>query len=132
MLAEFGKDPLPIGVHSPGHVAATDAEARERFWPHYRETHDRIGGQRGWPPLTRDAFELEIGAGSLYVGSAETVARKIARTVRLLDPARFQLKYSAGTLPHAAMMDSIERYGRDVMPIVRDLLATDAAAAVAA
>lgn len=131
-LAEFGKVPQPIGIHSPGHVAATDAEARERFWPHFRDMHDRIGAQRGWPRLTRDAFEREVEAGSLYLGSAQTVARKIARTVRLLKPSRFQLKYSAGTLSHAAMMDSIERYGRDVVPIVRDMLASDSAVATAA
>lgn len=131
-LGEFGKSPQPIGVHSPGHIAATDAEARDRFWPHYREMHDRIGAQRGWPPLAREAFELEIAAGSLYLGSAETVARKIARTVQLLEPSRFQLKYSAGTLPHALMMDSIERYGRDVVPMVRDMLASDAPVAAAA
>lgn len=126
-LAEFGKPALPVGVHSPGHVAATDAEARERFWPHYREMHDRIGAQRGWPPIIRAAFEREVEAGSLYVGSAETVARKIARTVRLLGPKRFQLKYSAGTLPHALMLDSIERYGREVAPLVRDMLSSPAA-----
>ncbi len=122
-LGEFGKPPLPVGVHSPGHVAGTDDEARERFWPHYRAMHDRIGSERGWPPLTWEAFEHEIEAGSLYVGSAETVAAKIARTVRLLEPARFQLKYSAGTLPHAVMMDSIERYGTEVVPRVREILA---------
>ena len=124
-LAEFGKAPQPIGIHSPGHVAATDVEARERFWPHYRAMHDRIGAERGWPAMGRDAFDREIEAGSLYVGSAETVARKIARTVRVLAPSRFQLKYSAGTLPHAAMMDSISRYGREVMPLVREMLSGD-------
>ena len=124
-LDELGKPSVPIGVHSPGHVAATDAEARERFWPHYREMHDRIGAQRGWPPLTRADFVREIETGSLYLGSPETVARKIVRMAQALDPARFQLKYSAGGLPHAAMMDSIERFGRDVVPRVRELLDSD-------
>lgn len=130
--AEFGKGTLPVGVHSPGHVAATDDEARERFWPHYKAMHDRIGAQRGWPPMGKDAFLREVEAGSLYLGSAETVARKIARTARELGPARFQLKYSAGTLPHAAMMDTIERFGRDVVPMVRDMLSDVALRAEAA
>lgn len=124
-LTEFDKPLVPISVHSPGHVAATDAEARERLWPHYKAMYDRIGAERGWPPVSVESFEREIVSGSLYVGSPETVARKIARTARLLRPARFQLKYSAGTLPHNAVMDSIERYGRDVVPLVRDLLASD-------
>ena len=52
-----------------------------------------------------------LAEGSLYVGSPETVARKIAATVRALGASRFDLKYSAGTLPHEAMMRSIELYG---------------------
>lgn len=85
--------------------------------------HDRIGASRGWQAFTHDAFVRQIEAGSLYVGSAEMVARKIARTVCALGPSRFQLKYSAGTLRHGEMMDAIERYGREVAPMVRDLLA---------
>ncbi len=32
-LAEFGHRALPVGVHSPGHVAATDELALEQLWP---------------------------------------------------------------------------------------------------
>jgi hypothetical protein len=48
--------------------------------------------------------------------------------VQALGVSRFDLKYSAGTLPHEAMMRSIELYGREVMPRVRELLAPVAAA----
>ncbi len=130
-LGEFKRVPQPIGVHSPGHVAATDAEARERFWPHYKLMHDRIGAERGWGPFTRAAFEQEIESGSLYVGSAATVARKIVRMAQALGPARFQLKYSAGGLPHAAMMDCIGRFATEVVPQVRRELLAGAAAAPA-
>ena len=84
---------------------------------------DRIGAERGWPPLTRSAFEDEIGGGSLYVGSPETVARRIAETVKALGASRFDMKYSAGPLSHEKMMRSIELYGRKVIPLVRDMLA---------
>ncbi len=125
--------PLPVGVHSPGHVADTDEQAREELWPHYQVMRNRIGAERGWPPTSRAEFEREIAVGSLYVGSPETVARKIAATVRALGASRFDLKYSAGTLPHEAMMRSIELYGREVMPRVRELLAdTPPVSAVAA
>ena len=83
---------------------------------------NRIGAERGWPPTNRAEFDREIAAGSLYVGSPDTVARKIAATVRALGAARFDLKYSAGTLPHDAMLRSIELYGREVIPRVRDLV----------
>ncbi|HEY9016548.1 MAG TPA: hypothetical protein VIM84_15955, partial [Gemmatimonadales bacterium] len=65
----------------------------------------------------------EIAQGSLYVGSPETVARKISATVQALGASRFDLKYSAGTLGHEVMLRSIELYGREVMPQVRELLA---------
>jgi probable LLM family oxidoreductase len=120
-LAHLGRDPLPVGVHSPGHIADTDAEAREQLWPHYQVMRNRIGAERGWGRTSRAEFDREIAAGSLYVGSPETVARKIAATVGVLGASRFDLKYSAGTLPHETMLRSIELYGREVIPRVREL-----------
>jgi probable LLM family oxidoreductase len=117
----------PLGVHSPGHIAATDELAQEQLWPHYRKMHDRIGGERGWPPTTKESFLNEVARGSLYAGSAETVARKIASTVSALGLGRFDLKYSNGAMPHGQMMESIRLYGERVIPMVRDLLADRAA-----
>ncbi len=122
-LEELGTPRLPVGVHSPGHVAETDAQAREELWTPYREMRNRIGAERGWPPTSRAEFEREIDAGSLYVGSPETVARKIAATAGALGVARFDMKYSAGTLTHDLMMRSIELYGTKVVPRVRELMA---------
>jgi alkanesulfonate monooxygenase SsuD/methylene tetrahydromethanopterin reductase-like flavin-dependent oxidoreductase (luciferase family) len=122
-LARLGSGLLPVGVHSPGHVAETDAEAREQLWPAYEVMRNRIGAERGWSPTSRAEFDREIAAGSLYVGSPETVARKIAATVRALGASRFDLKYSNGTLPHELLLRSIELYGREVIPRVRRLLA---------
>ena len=121
-LDQFGSGRMPVGVHSPGHVADSDAAARDQLWPAFKEMHDRIGGERGWPPISRASFEQEVETGSLYVGTPETVARKIAATARTLGLARFDLKYSAGTLSHELMMRSIELYGREVIPRVRALL----------
>ncbi|MFE0751873.1 LLM class flavin-dependent oxidoreductase [Gordonia sp. NPDC058843] len=125
-LREMDKSPLPVGVHSPGHVADTDAQARDELWPHYREYVGRIGRERGWPPPTRIEFERSTGpGGSLYVGSPDTVARKIAATVRALGLTRFDLKYSHGTLGHTELMRSIELYGTQVIPRVRELLSVE-------
>jgi probable LLM family oxidoreductase len=121
-LAQMGKPELPVGVHSHGFVGETDAQAKEDLFGDYKRMRDRIGAERGWPPLTRADFEREIEHGSLYVGSSETVARKIVGTVRALGVARFDLKYSAGPLSHEKMMRSIELYGRKVIPLVRDML----------
>src|SRR5215218_6391270 len=51
---------LPIGVHSPGHVADTDERAREEVWPAWRELRDRIGAERGWGPTSRTEFDREV------------------------------------------------------------------------
>jgi probable LLM family oxidoreductase len=127
-LGERDKPTLPIGVHSPGHIADTDEEARAAMWPAFKAMFDRIGGERGWPPMSRAHFDQEIANGSLYVGSPETVAHKIAATVRALGVARFDLKYSAGRLAHERLMRCIELYGTVVIPRVRELLAADPAA----
>lgn len=119
---EFGRPARPIGVHSPGYVAETDEQAREELWPDYKAMRDRIGRERGWPPMGRDEFVSEAEHGSLYVGSPQTVARKIAKTAKALGIARFQLKYSAGPLPHEKLMRSIELYGRKVVPMVREMV----------
>jgi len=125
-LAQAGSERLEVGVHSPGHVAETDAEAREQLWPAYREMRNRIGAERGWGPTSRAEFDREAEHGSLYVGSPETVAKKIASTVRQLRLSRFDLKYSSGPLQHDWMKRSVELYGREVIPRVRALLAGDA------
>ena len=92
-LERLGKPVLPVAVHSPGHVAATDDDARNELWPHYETMINRIGNERGWPPVTREQFEREAGPdGALCVGSPDSVA---------------------------ALMKSIELVGRVVAPRVR-------------
>jgi len=121
-LAETGEPALPIGLHSHGFVGETDRQAKEDLFADYKRMRDKIGAERGWSPMTRHDFEREIEHGSLYVGSPETVARKITGAVKALGVSRFDMKYSAGPLSHEKMMRSIELYGRKVMPLVREML----------
>ncbi|MER7894411.1 LLM class flavin-dependent oxidoreductase [Micromonospora sp. NPDC094482] len=120
---QFGTTAYPVGMHSPGFIADTDEEAKEVFWPHYRVIRDRIGALRGWPPIRRAEFDADIEHGSLYIGSPETVARKIARTVGALGVGRFDLIYTAGAQPVSARLRAVELYGTKVIPMVRDILA---------
>jgi probable LLM family oxidoreductase len=122
-LDELGQPELPIGVHSPGFVADTDEEARELLFPYFKAQRDRIGRERGWPPTTRAQFDAEAADGAVFTGSPETVAAKIARTAGALGLSRFDLKYSNGAMPHEHLMHSIELYGNEVIPRVRELLA---------
>ncbi|HEY8886161.1 MAG TPA: LLM class flavin-dependent oxidoreductase [Candidatus Microsaccharimonas sp.] len=122
---EFGTTVHPIGMHSPGFIADTDEEAIKLAWPPYKKSHDRIGKTRGWAPLTRDQFMYEIAHGSLYIGSPETVAKKIARSIKVLGVSRFDLVYGQGPLAASARLHMIELYGTKVIPRVRELLAED-------
>jgi probable LLM family oxidoreductase len=125
-LESFGRAPLPVGVHAPGHVAATDEQAREEFWPHYVEVIRRVASTRGFAVPTEESFRREIGPhGALYVGSAEVVAQKIAQNLTALGASRFDLKYGMGGLSHRALTTNIELYGTQVVPRVRELLAGD-------
>ena len=108
-----------IGVHASGYVATTDARAIEEFWPHYRDMRNRHGQTLGWPPIERSIYEREVETGALFVGAPNTVAQKLLHTVKALEASRFDLKYSAGTLPHAKLCESIRLYGEQVIPIVR-------------
>jgi probable LLM family oxidoreductase len=125
--AQLGKPARPIGVHSPGFIAESDEIAQEKLWPHYAEMFGRIGRERGWPPVTKDRYLAEVQHGALYVGAPETVARKIAMTVKTLGVQRFDMKYSTGPMPHADLMDCIRLYGAKVIPMVQDMLADKAA-----
>jgi probable LLM family oxidoreductase len=122
-IATFGTPEHPIAVHSPGHVASTDEEAWEAAYSGFEAMNNTIGKERGWPVYSRARFQNDVGpAGAIYSGSPERVAQKIADTVRTLGIGRFDLKYATGTLGHEQMMRSIELYGTEVIPRVRELL----------
>ncbi|MCU1529388.1 MAG: luciferase [Frondihabitans sp.] len=124
-LDQFGQAPQPIAMHSPGFIAATDEEALEILYPYQEAQTNQLGRERGWPPYSREQYLATAGPeGALYVGSPETVARKIVRNLRILGASRFDLRYSMGRLPHEQLMSSIGLYGREVAPMVRELLAT--------
>jgi probable LLM family oxidoreductase len=122
-LEQYGHESLPVGMHSLGFVGKTDEEALETQWPHWKEQLEAASRERGWRPPTYDLFRAEVTNGSLYVGSPETVATKLAAAIRALGLSRFDLAYAAGRVPHAQRMATIELYGREVIPRVRELLA---------
>ncbi len=119
---KFGTTAHPVGMHSPGFIADTDEEAREVHWPHYKVIRDRIGALRGWPPVRKEEYAAEIERGSLYIGSPETVARKMAAAVKTLGVGRFDLIYTTGAQPISARLHAVELFGTKVIPMVRDIL----------
>src|SRR6185503_17530642 len=121
-LEQFGTPQLPVGLHSLGYVAETDDEAIATQWPFYKEQFDWAAQERGWRPPTYEQFLAEVDHGSMYVGSPDTVARRIATVIRTLRLSRFDLLYALGRVPHEQRMATIALYGEEVIPRVRALL----------
>src|SRR5882757_7944071 len=93
-LEKFEQPPRPVGVHAPGHVADTDEQAVAEFLPAFEAVMRRVSRERGFRTPTRETLMRDIGpGGALHIGSPETVARKIATTLKDLDATRFDLKY---------------------------------------
>jgi probable LLM family oxidoreductase len=121
-LERFGQPLRPVGVHAPGHVAATDEQAVEEFWPRRLETVRRVSRERGFRVPTWESFMADVGPeGALYVGSPATMAQKIVANLRALGASRFDLKFGMPGLSQEVVMTNIELYGNRVIPAVRDL-----------
>jgi probable LLM family oxidoreductase len=123
-LEQYGHPALPVGLHSLGFVAPTDEEAIGIQWPYYKEQFEWAARERGWRAPTYEQFLAEVDHGSMYVGSPATVANRIAVVVRTLGLSRFDLAPAVGRVPHEQRLATIELYGREVVPRVRELIAT--------
>jgi probable LLM family oxidoreductase len=124
-LEQFGNPVQPVGEHSLGLIADTDEEAREMWWRYWEPVVRQMAVERGFYAPSRERFDMEIDDGALFVGSPDTVARKIARTARDLKLGRFDLKYDIMHLPREARSRTIELLGREVAPMVQELLAEE-------
>src|SRR6266481_1517053 len=123
-LEKFGREPMPVGAHSPGHVAETDEKALEEFWPRWLAIITKMSKVRGFAIPTVESFRFEVGPqGALFVGSPETVAQKIAANLKILDANRFDLKFGMPGLAPESVQKNIELYSTKVIPRVRELLA---------
>jgi len=121
---QYGEhDPgTPLAVHSHGYVFTDESAARAEFLPAYRQTFAKIGRERGWPPMSDEAVEELIAPeGALFFGNPETVAAKIIRLHQLMQIDRFEMHVAH--VDHAKTMRSIELFGTEVAPLVREELA---------
>jgi probable LLM family oxidoreductase len=121
---EAGHGPLPVSINSHGFVAETSQRAADLAYAPMAAMMDRIGRERGWPPLTRPQFEAgRTLDGANFIGSPAEVTEKILHQHELFRHDRFLVQFSTGTLPHADVMRSIELFGTEVAPAVRKALA---------
>ena len=117
-----GHDPakLRVGINSHGYIADDSRQAADEAFAPTALTMDRIGRERGWPPLTRAAFDASRTLrGASFVGSAEEVTEKILFQHEIFRHDRFLVQFSVGTMPHRQIMRSIELFGTRVAPVVR-------------
>ncbi|WP_329042704.1 LLM class flavin-dependent oxidoreductase [Streptomyces sp. NBC_00178] len=126
-LQQAGHAPQPVGQHSLGLIADTDEEAAETWWTYWEPVSRALAEERGFYRPTRDRFESERKTGALFVGSPDTVARKIATAARDLNLSRFDLKYDIMHLPLQARARTIELLGQEVAPRVRAILSKESA-----
>ena len=130
---QAGHDPsnLRLSINSHVFVADDSQDAADTFFPAYAEVMTRIGRERGWPPLTRQQFEVaRTLRGALAVGSPEQVIEKILFQHEIFGHQRFLAQVS-GVVPHAKMMRHIELLGTVVAPVVRREIAARSAGSAA-
>jgi probable LLM family oxidoreductase len=116
-----GHGKLPLAVHSHGYISEDSQQAADEFFPSYAYAMSNIGRERGWPPTTRAQFEAgRSKQGALLVGSPQQVIDKILYEKELFGLDRFLLHVSVGTMPHHQIMHSIELFGSQVAPVIRN------------
>lgn len=118
--AGHSPDKLKVGVHSLGYVADTTREAADDVFPGYARAFTDIGKERGWPPVTRAAYDAQRGPqGALLIGSPEEVVDKISRHSEALGGvSRFTFQMNAASVPHEKLMRAIELLGTRVAPLL--------------
>lgn len=119
--AGFSEDQLKVGIHSLGYVAEGSQQAQDEFYPGYAKSMTNIGKERGWPAMTRDRFESQLGPeGALLVGSPEEIAAKILRHSQALGGvSRFTFQMDTGNLSHEQQLKSINLIGTAVAPLLK-------------
>ena len=121
--AQLGHEPGPVGLHSIGHIAATDAQAVDTFWPIYRDRMATMARERGFARPDRAHYLAEVEHGALFVGSPETVARKIRGAAETLGLSRFDMKYDTYGTSVPDRAQTVELFGAAVKPLLQDVRA---------
>ena len=121
-IVEVGHDRsrLALSVNSHGFIADDAQEARDIAFPPFAQVMNKIGRERGWPPMSRQQFDASCTLrGANFVGSPYEIIEKILFQHELFNHDRFLLQLSVGTMPHDKMLHAIELLGTQVAPVVR-------------
>jgi alkanesulfonate monooxygenase SsuD/methylene tetrahydromethanopterin reductase-like flavin-dependent oxidoreductase (luciferase family) len=112
-----------VGINSHMYIAEDAKRAADEFFGPYSQMMNRIGRERGWPPMSRAQFDAGCAPeGHLLVGAPEQVAVKIIAHHELFGHDRFLGHISVGVLPHAKALRATELFATEVAPRVRAAL----------
>jgi probable LLM family oxidoreductase len=121
---EHGHEPPALSINSHGFIADRSQAAADISYGPFSTAMDRIGRERGWPPMRREDFEASRTLrGANAVGSPQEVIEKILFQHSVFGHQRTLLQFTVGPTPHADVMRSIELFGSEVAPAVRKALA---------
>jgi len=109
-----------MSINSHGIIADNSQDASNIAFAPYKQIMDKIGRERGWPPMSREQFEASRALiGANFVGSPQEVIDKILYQHEIFGHGRFMMQMSVGSMSHKDVMRSIELYGTVVAPEVR-------------
>jgi probable LLM family oxidoreductase len=113
-----------VAINTHAFVGASSAAADSAFAASYLAMMNRIGRERGWPASGRPEYEaLRAPDGALAVGSPEQVAEKILYEHELFGNDRYIGQMSVGAVAHSDVLRSMELFGTQVAPLVREEIA---------
>ncbi|MBD3615071.1 MAG: LLM class flavin-dependent oxidoreductase [Gracilimonas sp.] len=120
---DYNEPEQPISINSHGFIADTTQEAADIAFPAFKTTMDKIGKERGWPPMSRQQFDASITLkGANVVGSPQDIIDKIMYQHEIFGHDRFLLQMSVGSVSHDKLLRSIELFAKEVAPAVREKL----------
>lgn len=117
---DAGHDAPALSINSHGFIAPDSKEAADQAFGPFAATMDKIGRERGWPPMSREAFDASRSLrGANFVGSPAEIVEKILFQHEIFGHDRFLVQFTVGTMPHDLVMRSIELFGTEVAPVIR-------------
>jgi probable LLM family oxidoreductase len=121
--AETGHEPPQLSINSHGYIADTAEQALDESFPYVSAAMNKIGVERGWPPMARADYDAAAGLrGANFVGAPDQVVEKILFQHEIFGHDRFLVQFTIGGMPHEQILRSIELLGREVAPAVRAAL----------
>jgi alkanesulfonate monooxygenase SsuD/methylene tetrahydromethanopterin reductase-like flavin-dependent oxidoreductase (luciferase family) len=121
---ENRQEPQSLSINSHGFIADTSQEASDIAFPAFKQVMDKIGKERGWPPMSRQQFDASTALqGANVVGSPQQVIDKILYQHEIFGHDRFLIQMSVGSIPHKKLLRSIELFATKVAPAVREATA---------